>query len=191
MIILYILKGDDYMINPEYELSILDPNIEHIKEKLLKLNVKDLGEKFQKRYVYDFNPVNPNCWIRLRTNGDKTTIAIKEINNKNSIGGISKLETEVGNFLVANEILNRLGYIARNYQENRRHLYTLGKVTIKIDYWPLIPPYVKIEAPSEKEVLETLALLEVDESQTTTLDVQSIYTDIYNIDLLNIRELRF
>ena len=179
------------MTNPEYECTILDADIDAFKSKLESLKVKNKGEDFQKRYVYDFEPVNPNSWIRLRTNGVKTTLAVKDIKDKNSIGGTHKLEIDVDNFIVTNEILNRLGYKARNYQENKREIYEYGKVLVKIDYWPLIPPYIKIEGSSESEVLEAIKSLGLESEKITTLDVESIYKEIYGIDLLNIRELRF
>lgn len=98
-----------------------------------------------KRYVYDFNPINKNKWIRLRTDGKTSTLTIKEIVDKNEIDGTNEIEIEVSSFENANKILNELGYVARNYQENKRIKYTLDGVEIDIDFWPLIPPYVEIE----------------------------------------------
>ncbi len=62
---------------------------------------------------------------------------------------------------------------------------------IDIDTWPLIPTYAEVEGSSESEVLDTLKLLNVNMDDVTTLDVASIYKDIYSIDLLSIKELRF
>ncbi len=179
------------MSNLEYECSFVDIDIDAFKEKIKSLKLEKISDDMQKRYVYDFNPVNPNSWVRLRTNGKKTTLAVKDIKNKYSIGGTSKLETEVENFDVTNEILIRLGYVARNYQENRREEYKYKNVIVKIDYWPLINPYVKIEGSCESDVLEAAKQLELPSDNMTTLDVESIYKQIYGIDLLNIRELRF
>ena len=55
----------------------------------------------------------------------------------------------------------------------------------------MIPPYIKIEGSSESEVIEAIKELELDKYELSTLDVQSIYKEVYGIDLLNIRELRF
>ena len=63
----------------EYELRVLEINSEEIKNKLQELNAKLIEDVFQKRYVYDFHPVEPNKWIRLRTNGKITTLTIKNI----------------------------------------------------------------------------------------------------------------
>ena len=179
------------MGHTEYECTILDINKEEIISKLISLGAEDKGEKLQRRYVYDYNPVDKNKWIRLRTNGKKTTLTLKEIKDKKAIGGTQELEIEVSDFDDPNEILNRLGDKYRNYQENKRHSFILDGVSIEIDSWPLIPTYVEVEGSSESEVIETLKKLNVDESKVTTLDVESIYREIYGIDILKIEELKF
>lgn len=179
------------MEHTEYECKILNIDLDSFLSKLESLDAKDKGERLQRRFVYDFNPVDPDSWIRLRTNGDVTTLAIKSLKRTNSFGNVDELETKVGNFDTTNEILKKLGYQYRNYQENKRHSFKLGSVSIDIDSWPLIPTYVEIEGSSEREVLDTLKLLEVDQSQVITKDVESIYREIYGIDILKIRELTF
>lgn len=176
----------------EYECTILEINKEEFISRLQELNAKDKGEKLQRRYVYDFNPVDPKKWIRLRTNGSKSTLTFKEIVDKNAIGGNKELEIVVSDFDTTNEMLNRLGYNARNYQENLRHSFELNGVSIEIDSWPLIPTYVEVEGSSESEVLDTLRLLGIDSTyKLTNLDVTSIYNEIYGIDILAIKELKF
>lgn len=179
------------MEHAECEVRVLNININDIKTKLESLGAKNKGEYFQRRFVYDFNPVNPNSWIRLRTNGVETTLTIKNVVSKDKIDGTKELEVVVGDFDTTNEILNRLGYVARNYQENKRISYDLNGVEIDIDSWPLIDDYMEIEGKSVSEVEDTLKKLDIDNEKVTTLDVASIYHDIYNIDVLKIRELRF
>ncbi len=175
----------------EYECTVLNIDLDRIKSKLESLGAKNKGEKFQKRYTYDFNPVRKNSWIRLRTNGELTTLCIKQVVDKNAIGGTRELEVEVADFEEMNAILERLGYHHRNYQENKRNSYELNGVSIEIDSWPLIPTYLEIEGSSESEVLKVLKLMDIDESEMTTLDVESIYREIYGIDVNSIEELRF
>lgn len=178
------------MKHTEYECRVLNIDLDALVSKLESLDAENKGEKFQKRYVYDFNPVEKNAWIRLRTNGDKVTLTIKEIKDKNSISGTEELEIGVTDFEATNQILERLGYHHRNYQENKRWSFVLNGVKIDIDSWPLIPTYAEIEGSSESEVLDTLKLLDIDRDCITTLDVESIYQS-YGIDLLKIEELKF
>lgn len=179
------------MKHTEYECRVLNIDLEQFVSKLISLDAKNKGEKFQRRYVYDFHPIDENSWIRLRTNGDRATLAIKDINSRSSIGGTDELEIGVTDFESTNSVLERLGYNHRNYQENKRWSFELNGVKIDIDTWPLIPTYAEVEGSSESEVLDTLKLLNVNMDDVTTLDVASIYKDIYSIDLLSIKELRF
>lgn len=170
------------MSHIEYEVRVLEINTEEIINKLKSLNAKLVEDVFQRRYVYDFNPKNPNKWIRLRTNGTKTTLTIKNIESSN-IDGTREMEIIVDDFDTTNEILNELGYKPRGLQENKRIKYDLNGVEIDIDTWPRIPTYLEIEGISEEEVYNTLELLGIPRDKSTSLDVQSIYKEVYGIDL--------
>ena len=174
----------------EIEERVLDIDFEKIIKKLEELNATKVGEWYQKRYVYDFNPKRENEWIRLRTNGKKTTLTYKNI-EKDSIDGTKELEIEVSDFEETNQLLNVLGYIAKGYQENKRIRYSLNGVEIDIDSWPLIPTYMEIEGASVEEVKKIEKLLEVDKSKITALNCQDIYKEIYGIDIKEIKELKF
>lgn len=175
----------------ERELTVLNIEIDDFIKTLEDLSAEKQGEFLQRRYVYDVKPLNPNKWIRLRTNGTKTTLTIKEIKDKNAIEGTNELEVVVGDFDKTNEILKELGYEARNYQENYRRVYLLGNVEISIDSWPLIPTYVEIEGKTNEDVERVLKLVNTKNYQTTTFDVESIYREIYGIDIMKIKELKF
>ena len=117
-------------------------------------------------------------------------MTIKEITDK-TIDGTKELEIEVSNFENTNKILNELGYIPRNYQENKRITYILDNVEIDIDTWPLIPTYVELEDNNKESIDELIKKLNISKDDITTFDVTSIYEEIYNIDVLKIKDLRF
>lgn len=173
----------------EFEVKILDIDVEKIISKLSILGAKKIGEKFQKRLVYNFNPPKENSWIRLRTDGKKTTMAIKEIQNDN-IDGTKELEINVGDFKRTNLFLEKLGYIAKAYQENRRISYILDDVEIEIDFWPKISPYLEIEARSISKVELMIKKLGFNRSQATSISVRKVYKK-YGIDIYTIKELKF
>ena len=174
----------------EYEIRVLEIDKESIVKKLESLGTIKKGEYNQKRYVYDLKPVQKGKWIRLRTNGIDTTLTYKDI-EKNTIDGTKEVELRVEDFDIANEFLNKIGFIARNYQENKRIQYILDNVEIDIDTWPMIPTYLEIEANSEKEVNDMVKRLKLDSSKITTLNCDDIYRKIYNIDIKKIKELKF
>lgn len=179
------------MINIENELTILDIDKNEFVASLECLGAKKItDERLQKRYVYDFSPVNRNKWIRLRTNGEKTTLTIKEIQD-NSKMNAKEMEIVVSDFETTNQMLEELGYVHRNYQENLRQVFLLDGVEISIDSWPLIPPYAELEGKDLNSINLVLQKLGVNQDKITTLDVTSIYKDIYNIDIQSIGELKF
>ena len=155
-------------MNTEYEVRILDIDVKEIKSKLDKL-AKFEWDHIQKRYVYDFIPKQDNKWIRLRTNGSKSTLTIKNLVTS-EIDGTQELEIRVDDF-------------------DRRIQYTLNGVEIDIDYWPLIPTYLEIEGPSEEDVYNTLELLGIDKKDSTTRDVEGIYLD-YGYSIKEIYDLK-
>lgn len=179
------LKGNN--MKTEIECRLLKCNIEEFINKLKDNNATFVGDWLQIRNVYDFNPVKPNSWIRLRTNGKETTLTIKEISN-NKIDGTKECEIIVSDFDTTDELLNKLGYFARSTQQNRRIRYILDNVEIDIDFWPLIPTYVEFEAEKQEDIEKLCKKLDIDFNSLVTLDVQSIYSH-YGIDINNFNKL--
>lgn len=177
-------------MNIEYEARILDIDKDKLIKRLNKLNAKFVGEFNQKRYVYNIIPKADGKWLRLRTNGKKTTLTYKSV-EKNSIDGTKELEIEVDNFENTNSLLELAGIKNKGYQENNRVQYVLDDVEIDIDTWPMIPTYVEIEGKSEESVLNIIKKLGINDKKITTLDVQSLYKEIYNIDITKIDILKF
>lgn len=174
----------------ENECRKLNIHISDMCMNCKKLGCDYIGAYIQRRFVYDFNPIQKGRWIRLRSNGDKSTLTIKEIKSLR-IDGTKELEIEVSDFDIANEILNKLGYTARAYQENFRIEYKLGDITFDIDKWPGIPAYVEIEGKQKNDVLNAIHLLGWSEQDMTFLDTERIYNEIYGINLDAIPYLRF
>ena len=169
------------LVKNEIEARLLEIDVENFIKKLNDNDAVFVGDWLQVRYCYDFNPVRENSWIRLRTNGVETTLTIKEIKSS-KIDGTKELEIVVSDFFSTDELLNKLGYIARSKQENRRIRYVLDGVEIDIDYWPLIPTYVEFEADSESKIVNVCNKLGIYYNELTSLDVESIYKT-YGVDV--------
>lgn len=104
--------------------------------------------------------------------------------------GTNEIEVEVSDFEATNKILEKLGYNYKNYQENKRVSYKLDGVMVEIDSWPLIPTHLEIEGKNAEEVYQVAEKLGYKKEDTTTLGITGIYEQVYNINLLNIRELK-
>ena len=177
-------------MNIEYEIRVIEIDVKRVINKLVELGATKVGEFHQKRYVYDLKPIQNGKWIRLRTNGENTTLTYKDI-AKNTIDGTKEVEIEVDDFNTTNEFLNRIGFEARSYQENTRIQYKIGNVEIDIDSWPMIPTYLEIEGDDEDSVNNMVHMLEIDKEKITTLNCDDIYKNIYGIDISKIKVLKF
>lgn len=174
----------------EYEARMLDVRVSDLISILEQKGARKIGCFHQKRFVYDFIPAQKGRWIRLRSNGMETTLTIKEIKSL-QIDGTKELEVVVSDFDDTNAILSKLGYSPRTYQENFRIEYNLNGVNFDIDKWPMIPPYVEIEGNSEKDVLNAIESIGLKKTDFTTLDVDTIYSKRYGIELDKISILKF
>ena len=174
----------------EYEVRFLEIDKERIIERLEELGAIKKGDYNQKRYVYNLVPSQEGKWIRLRTNGSITTLTYKDI-EKDTVDGTREVEVQVDDFEKTNELLERIGFKNKGYQENKRTQYILNGVEIDIDSWPMIPTYLEIEGKSEEEIIKIQKLLNMDESKKTMLNCKDIYMQIYGIDINKIKELKF
>ena len=176
-------------MNTEYEVRVLEINHDEMVKKLESLGAEFKFEALQQRYVYDVQPKQENKWIRLRTDGKKTTLTIKDLQAK-TIDGTKELEIIVDDFAKTNSILEELGYKNRGFQQNKRTQYILDGVEIDLDRWPLIPEYMEIEGPSIEAVESTLTKLGINKEEIVTLDVASIYAH-YGFDGEHLADLNF
>jgi adenylate cyclase class 2 len=176
-------------MNTEFELKILEIDIDSIISKLNSLGAKNLGEKNLRRFVYDMIPKKENSWLRLRTDGKKTTLTVKEIINA-GIDGTKELEIAVDNFDTTHRLLEKLGFKPKAYQENKRKSFILNNTEIEIDFWPKIPTYLEIEGRSVEEVQKMVIILGFEQFQTTSMSVTEVYKK-YGLDIDSFKELKF
>lgn len=161
-------------MNTEYEVKVLEIDHDAFVSKLESLGAKKISDAMQERYIYDLIPASPKKWIRLRTNGKKTTITLKDLQAE-TIDGMKEMEIEVNSFEDAHKLLLGLGYKSKGFQQNKRVQYILDDVEIDLDHWPHIPEYMEIEGRDEESVKNMIEKLGVDKKNVTTMDVDSIY----------------
>jgi adenylate cyclase class 2 len=174
----------------EHEAKVLDIDPDAVKGRILTAGARHVaGPRLMRRYVYDIVPGDMGKWIRLRDTGTETTLCVKEIRS-DDIDGTREVETAVGDFAAANELLGLLGFTPKSYQENRRTSFALGNVQLELDEWPLIPPYLEIEGETKDDVLRVAGQLGFSEDQLTGENTVKVYAR-YGIDLTGIPDLRF
>lgn len=143
------------------------------------------------KMVSQFN-FNPYKWIRLRQNGEQTTLTVKSINNPNKktddIQDVNEYEIIVDSLESTLSMLNAMGFYHRNYQEKRRILFKKEEIECAIDFWPLLAPYLEIEAKTVHEINETITQLSLEKLMIVSCNVDEIYLK-KGIDIYSYRNL--
>lgn len=136
-----------------------------------------------------------NAFVRIRDEGDKTTITYKQFNSL-SIDGVKEIEVSVNDFDNAVMLFKEAGLVYGSIQESRREIWMLDEVEVVIDEWPWLNPYIEIEAPSEDLVISTAKKLGFDWDDAVFGDVMAAYRVQYphlglNDTVGNLPEVRF
>ncbi|MDT8910925.1 CYTH domain-containing protein [Amycolatopsis sp. PS_44_ISF1] len=173
----------------EHEAKILNIDPAAVVKLIREQGGAEFGEQSMRRRVYDITPGDQSKWIRLRDNGTKTTLAVKQIMS-DAIDGTHEYEVVVSDFDQTDALLGIMGFTAKSYQENKRETFNLEGAEVSIDTWPRIPPYMEIEAESEAEVVRVAALLGYGPEALTGENTIKVYAR-YGIDLTAIPDLRF
>lgn len=173
----------------EYEAKVLDIDADTVVGRILRAGGYHAADRLMRRYVYDVTPGDQSKWIRLRDTGREVTLCVKEIVS-DAIDGVREIEVHVSDFAATHALLEALGFKAKAYQENRRSSWKLDTVRLELDSWPLIPPYLEIEADSTQEVRATAERLGFITTQLTAENTTAVYAR-YGLDLSAISDLRF
>jgi adenylate cyclase class 2 len=175
--------------NIETEGRILNIDVADVRSKILQAGGKKVKDFDFKRYVFDVIPVKDTTWVRLRSDGEKTTLTVKEVVSE-GIDGTNEWEVEVSDVDNTLMILEKIGIKPRGYQENKRELYDLDGVEVSIDYWPMLEPYLEIEASSADKIIAIAGKLGFKNSDVIGDSVAKIYAD-NGIDIIGVKELKF
>ncbi|WP_371404944.1 CYTH domain-containing protein [Kribbella sp. NBC_00662] len=173
----------------EYEAKVLEVDPAAVAEKILGLGGRRVADRVMRRLVYDVAEGDKSRWIRLRDSGTEVTLTMKEIAH-DGIDGTTETEVVVDSFGTTAELLRRIGFEPKSYQENRRTSFELDGAQLELDHWPHIPPYLEIEGRSREHVVEVAATLGYSEHQLTGENTTKVYAR-YGINLPDIPDLRF
>ncbi len=169
----------------EKEVKFLDIDVAKIERKLIALGATKKFSVLYRRKVFDYPDLRLHkawSWIRLRDEGDKITLTYKKRLGANSTThgdeGMEEIEVIVDDFAQTALFLEKIGLRQKFYEENKRTRYVLENIHFDIDTWPLIPPYLEIEAPTWEAIDEAIKLLELpsaDKKICSTMQVYEMY----------------
>ncbi|OHA55605.1 MAG: hypothetical protein A2388_02095 [Candidatus Veblenbacteria bacterium RIFOXYB1_FULL_43_13] len=119
-------------------------------------------------------------WVRVRDEGDKITLAYKQLNDR-SLHGTKEVSVEVSDFNNTCQILEAVGLEAKSYQETKRETWHYKNCEITLDTWPWIPSVVEIEAESEEAVQLVASALGFTWAEALHGSIENVYQKYYKV----------
>ena len=167
----------------EYEATFSNIDKDDLRARLKALGAKLIRENFMmKRVTFNLPSNEKNKWLRVRDEGDKTTMSFKCISDGGeTIEDQKEVCLNVNDFSFAERFLENVGCIKKAYQENYREIWELDNVEIAIDEWPFLEPFVEIEGKNEEEVKTVAEKLGFDYSEAIFNSTDEQYSRKYNI----------
>lgn len=168
----------------EFEAKFLDVDIEAMEAKLAEIGATKVGEFFYRRQVMDYPDLrldSSGAWIRVRDEGDRVTLGFKrrlgmdKHDGSTSDTGMEEIEVVVSDFDKTCELFRKIGIVDKFYQENRRIRWEKDGVEFDIDTWPLLNPYLEIEADSWEKVDEAIGWLGLNPADKKIFSTNQIY----------------
>lgn len=171
-------------MKPEIEVKFLDVNHAVLRERLQNLG----GECVQPVRLMrrkNFNQPDGSLeakggWVRVRDEGNKVTLAYKQLNNR-EVDGTHEVSVTVSSFAETAEILQRAGLQQTSYQETKRESWRLGDIEIELDEWPWVKPYIEIEGADKSSLKSISSQLGFDWNDAKYGSVEVVYAAEYDV----------
>jgi len=171
-------------MKPEIEAKFLDVDFDTVRAKLRELGaecVQPMRLMRRKNFEHaEGRSEKPRGWIRVRDEGDKVTLAYKQLDNR-GIDGTKEVSVEVSDFNATVSLLNAAGLKKTSYQETHRESWVLNGVQIELDEWPWVHPFVEIEAPDADALYAVAEQLGFDKSRALHGSVEVMYIREYKV----------
>lgn len=168
----------------EIEAKFLDIDVRAVRTKLGTLGARLVHpERLMRRYNFDFPDRRLEAvggWVRLRDEGDKVTLAYKQLKER-TLHGTSEVSVAVDSFTHARSLLEAVGLETKALQETKRERWQLQDCEVTIDTWPWLPPFVELEAASEAALRSAADVLGFDFSKALHGSVEIVYQQYYTV----------
>jgi len=119
-------------------------------------------------------------WVRVRNEGDKVTLAYKQLESR-ELDGTKEVQVTVSDFEDTVAFLKAIGMNQENYQETRRESWRLDGVEIELDEWPWIRPFMELEGESEEQLRTAAGKLGLDWGVVAHGSVEVAYLAEYDV----------
>ena len=171
-------------MDTEIEATFTDINPEEVRKRLADIGARlKQPERLMRRKIFDYPDgrlKRISGWIRLRDEGDKVTLAYKQLNDR-TIHGTKEVSVVVSDFERAERFFVSIGLDLTSYQETKRESWELEETEIEIDTWPWIPSFVEIKGREERIVKAVAARLGFGWQDAKHGSVENIYQELYDV----------
>lgn len=168
----------------EIEAKFLDIDKEELRRSLKANNAIQVHSEFlMKRKNFDYPDTRlekVGGWIRVRDEGDKVTLAYKQLVDR-TIEGTREISLFVEDFEKISNLLLAIGLNNKSYQETKRERWEMDGVEVTIDTWPWIPTFVELEGESEEMLKSVAKKLSLDWSKSMHGSVETAYQAYYSV----------
>ncbi|ULR50938.1 class IV adenylate cyclase [Streptomyces deccanensis] len=173
------------MAQHEYEAKFLEIDVQATVGALRAAGAEQVFPKTMfTRLIFENDAVRGEQWLRLRDEGGRTTLTLKQVTDATHINGTTEIEIEVDDLGKTAELLTALGLRQVRYQQNYREEWRLGGVTYDFDTWPELDTFLEIEGPSEAAVRDAVAALGLDYTHARFGSIDLIYKSELSRDIL-------
>ncbi|MET9529877.1 CYTH domain-containing protein [Streptomyces sp. NPDC006649] len=180
------------MAQHEYEAKFLEIDVDALRDHLRAAGAeRAFGKTMFTRLIFENDAVQGEQWLRLRDEGGKTTLTLKQVTDATHINGTTEIEVEVNDLERTAELLAALGLRQVRYQQNYREEWQLDGVTYDFDTWPDLPTFLEIESTSEEAVRNAVGSLGLDYTDARFGSIDLIYKSEQGRDILSEPTLLF
>ena len=166
----------------EYEVKIINENINNLKNKIKKIGASLVHPKIcMRRSIFYRQGNKKNGFVRVREESNKNVkITCKQF-------GKSKYATEHEvavntDYETTVEFLKQCGLIMKSQIETTREKWKHSKVNeIVFDTWPGIPEFMEVDCKSEQNLQYILQKLKIPQKNILYSGVDTLYKEYYGI----------
>lgn len=180
-------------MHTEIEVKFYGVSHDEVREKLRNHGATCVRPmRVMKRMNFDFPDRRLDreryAWVRVRDEGGHVSMSFKQVEDR-SMHGTKEINLVVDSYEAAKDFLTNIGLEQKSYQESKRESWTLDGVDIELDEWPWVPPYIELEAKTEKSLRSVADKLQLDWSLTAYGSIEVLYTKKYNVTVEEINSM--